>query len=102
MKLVRDPTRICTILLVGFWLGFLWLGYSSDQAMDKSGQGDFAKWQTLNNAAGAMFWFAVVIWLAMLVLAVFPKFRAQRNWLISGCMWAVILAPITYLLAVFM
>lgn len=52
---------------------FLWLSWYADKAMDKSGIGDPAKWESFNNLAGIVFYSFGFLWLSVVFIALLAK-----------------------------
>ena len=63
---------------------FLWFVHAADVAMDKTGIGDFAKFDAMNQRADYAFFAAFVIWCAAFVRGLIPG-SAQVRFLAASC-----------------
>jgi hypothetical protein len=62
---------------------FLWFTRGADAAMDKSGMGDLAKWELLNQRADVAFGVCLVIWVVAFVRSLIPGDREQLQFLVA-------------------
>jgi hypothetical protein len=61
---------------------FFYAGYRADQAMDKSGIGDYQAFAWWDRVAGNWFWASVTLWLATSVACALLAHRGQlAKWL---------------------
>ena len=81
-----------SIALVASFATFLWFANAADRAMDKSGIGDLASWETLNNRAGISFWVTVALWALLLSLGLSRR-GSERSQLLAICGLSLLAAP---------
>ncbi|MCG7545338.1 hypothetical protein MHM93_14250 [Pseudoalteromonas sp. MM17-2] len=70
MKRIFDLALVVQLILV---VGFVWFGWQADQAMDKSGTGNYEEWSRLTGITGVAFLSAAGMWVAVVVLALFQR-----------------------------
>ena len=63
---------------------FLWFLHAADAAMDKTGIGDFAKFDALNQRASAAFFVAFFLWCGAFVRGLVPRGQMQLKFLTAS------------------
>jgi hypothetical protein len=91
---MKTKTAITIISLVQIALIYIFLYYAwqADQAMDKAGVGNLELWQQYNSYVGIAFYFAVILWVASIILTVSAKCFKE-----TPCQIAIVLPPIIML-----
>jgi hypothetical protein len=62
-------SHISTALTVSAFVAFSWFGHLADNAMDKTGRGDYSEFEQYSRFAGISFWALVLFWVLAVAAA---------------------------------
>jgi hypothetical protein len=82
MRMVRPSVATFCLCWSASFALLLWFTRGADAAMDKSGMGDLAKWELLNQRADIAFGVCLAIWVVAFVRSLIPG-REQLQFLVA-------------------
>jgi hypothetical protein len=93
MQKAQRLSHLSIALAASAFVAFSWFGHLADNAMNKTGQGDYSKFEQYSSFAGISFWAVLVFWvLAVAFTQASPQPYRSRALFVVG-----LLVPVCFI-----